>query len=347
MNLAIIGDFLSKPLSGIGKSTLETSVKLKDMGVDCSFLVTNPVNEAYSNYNPYLNILPKNSRTSSFDLIWGPAHRLPARNCSSLPMVVTIHDLVWKKFPETMNRRTLIGEHLCFSRTIKRADRIVCVSRNTESELHHFFPKTKGRTSIVYHGGEKGGSLDHSDAEDFILFVGTFEPRKNIKRLLIAFSQMSPRERQGLKLCLAGGLGWGAEDPRVTVKKLKLEADVDVRVSPSETELRGLYNKCKFLVYPSLHEGFGLPLVEAMHYGKPILGSNCSSIPEIAGNAGMYFDPQSTSEIKNGLSTLIRDKNAQIELSKNALARSANFLWSKTANNLKEVFEKAIFETKT
>jgi glycosyltransferase involved in cell wall biosynthesis len=183
---------------------------------------------------------------------------------------------------------------------------------------------------------------EHDINRPYFLFLGTLEPRKNLIRLLTAYSHLSDSIKDQATLVIAGGKGWGGIDINDTVDDLGLAKYVRILGYVDESILATLYAHALFLAMPSLYEGFGLPLVEAMVRGTPVLTSNNSSMPEVAGNAGLLIDPLDTQSIKNGLEELISNHNFREALADNARANVTRFNWDNAAKQLVSVFETAI-----
>ena len=176
----------------------------------------------------------------------------------------------------------------------------------------------------------------------YFLFVGTLEPRKNLIRLLTAYSLLSESLKDQAMLVIAGGKGWGGIDLNDTVSNLGLRKYVRVLGYVDETMLASLYTNALFLAMPSLYEGFGLPLVEAMVHGTPVLTSDNSSMPEVAGNAGLLVHPFVIPSIKNGLEKLIANHDLRRNLAGNTRENVTRFSWAAAAKQLVSVFEKVI-----
>lgn len=224
------------------------------------------------------------------DVFWSPRHHLPLILFFSkkIKKIVTIHDIVWKRHPETMSKPGLILENLLFIPSIKIANKIITVSRFTESELAKEFPFTAGKTvSIPLQSFISNCQLESIKPENtegkFLLFVGTLEPRKNLNNLLIAFHQIQ-LENNELQLIIVGKDGWGNINISTIIEKLKLSNKVKVTGFISDNELLSLYKHCEILVMPSIYEGFGLPALEALSLKRKVVVSKFNAISEIQGD---------------------------------------------------------------
>ena len=278
-------------------------------------------------------------------LYWGPAHRLPLFVPSDVPCVVTVHDLCWAKCPRSMRRVTRWLDRWLMGRAVGRASAVIAVSRATAEDLSRLYPHAREKTFVVYEGGsipsprraQKRPDRSRND-EGHFLFVGTFEPRKNLQRLISAYATALKHEQNLPSLVLVGGLGWGGVDVERMIAELDLGEKVRCLGRVSDDHLQRLYSDAVALVMPSLYEGFGLPLVEAMAYGKPLLTSSVASMPEIAGDAAVLVDPLAVDSIADGLLTLARDAELRQRLGAAALARAAEFDWAQAGRQTLSIF---------
>jgi glycosyltransferase involved in cell wall biosynthesis len=293
--------------------------------------------------------LPYWANRDNLDLFWGPTHRLPRFLSKKIARVVTIHDLVWKYAGTTMPRISRLVEQYLMPDAIRLADRIVADSHSTAEAIAGEFPWAKDRIRVVHLGTtafpEPSGFSalqDFGIDRPYFLFVGTLEPRKNLRRLLEAYASLDGEIRQQTLLVIAGGKGWGNVDLSAMVHTLGVTDSVRLTGYVSEGQLSTLYAHARFLAMPSLYEGFGLPLVEAMSFGVPVLTSSCSSLPEVAGDAGILVDPENIDSMASGLLQMLKDETLRNELSIRARVNAARFSWEKTARETMEIFDEAV-----
>ena len=265
------------------------------------------------------------------DLFWSPRHHLPVLSDRKIPTVVTIHDVVWKRFPQTMSKPTFLLEMLLMRRSIARARKVICVSEFTKSEVAFFWPEFAAKCRVVYSGAtsipdnpEKYPQAD----KPYILFVGTMEPRKNLSRLLRAYSNLVEKGIEE-NLVIIGSQGWGNEQLLSVIQSLNIQERVKLAGFVRDEELDYMYRNARCLVMPSLYEGFGLPVVEAMKYGVPVVVSDTGSLPEIAANAGTYIDPFSIDSIEGGLTSILIDETRYRAMSRAASDRAVQFSWKR------------------
>lgn len=174
----------------------------------------------------------------------------------------------------------------------------------------------------------------------YMICVGTLEPRKNHKRLLEAYSAIVETETRNCNLVIVGNRGWGTDDLKELIDVHKLYDHVYFLDNVSNDDLRALYSGALFCVYPSLYEGFGLPILEAMACGCPVITSNVSSMPEVAGKAALYVDPEDVDSIRRALSQMINDDNLRNGLARKGMARRVKFSWNLAAARVLDVLDR-------
>lgn len=294
-------------------------------------------------------VLPLWAQRDRVDVFWGPAHRLPFFLDHRIARVITIHDLVWKEMAKTMRWQTWMADRWLMQPGIAVADAIVADSTATANALKDQFPGCYEKLNVVYPGLTAiGGSSEPKSLSSFgidrsyVLFVGTLEPRKNLLRLLQAYASLPEAIRQELLLVLAGGQGWRLGDLKGHIADLKIESFVRFTGYVSDADLAQLYGSARFLAMPSLYEGFGFPIIEANAMGVPVLTSNRSSMPEVAGEAGVLVDPDDVLSIRDGLQSLATDTVLHASLAEKARSNAARFDWAESARQLEHIFEKAI-----
>lgn len=288
------------------------------------------------------------------DVYWGPAHRLPVAIPDRVACVVTIHDVCWARAPETMRPVTRVLDRVLMKRALARADRVIAVSHATASDLEAVSPQVRDKIDVVPAGfaplpaaGDLEEVLPGLHSTGYFLFVGTMEPRKNLPRLLRAYARAAVTSGAGFpELVIAGGQGWGGEDIAALAEHLELGGRIRFLGRVSDETLATLYAHALCLTMPSLYEGFGLPLVEAMAFGTPVLTSNVSSMPEVAGEAGVLVDPMSIESIARGLTQMAGEPGLRNALAANTKAQAGQFTWDLSAARTIEVFERAISSRK-
>lgn len=294
-------------------------------------------------------VMPLQARRDGVDLFWSPAHRLPSLLSPRIARVVTIHDLVWKHAGETMRPASRWLDATLMPEAVRLADRVITVSTHTAKDLLSEMPNAQGKVHPIPLGVSRLMPASSRESltslglnEQYFLFVGTMEPRKNLVRLLDAFARLPDILRHSAVLVIAGGKGWGGVDVATIAEKFGVQDRVRVLGYVSEEQLATLYTHALFLAMPSLYEGFGLPLLEAMSRGIPVLTSNCASMPEIAGNAGVLVDPHDANSISQGLSMFLGDDVYRRGLASRAMVNAERFDWVCAADETWRIFDEAI-----
>lgn len=278
-------------------------------------------------------ILPFLLKRDKVHAFWGTLQLLPIFKLS-IPTIVNYHDMNFLSAKQTM---TLLNywQHKLLSRfTLKNADKILCLSQNTQREIHAYRAFTKSKTSVIYPGANRNKIISKSlNYQNFILTVGTLEPRKNFSTLLKAYLKLKEEyPSYPYALILAGRMGWGDPNLALELKAGKYE-DLGVKFieNPSETELAYLYHNCIFFVFPSLHEGFGLPLVEAMIENKCCIASDIPVFREILDSQNDLLVP--SLEIDSWKKALLEMANRKT-LIRNPLISEKDWSWENTAQKI-------------
>lgn len=270
----------------------------------------------------------------AIDVFWSPYSQLPVLLPPRIRKVLTVHDVVRKRFPTTMTRGTLVIEALLTPLSLRIADHLVANSHFTRSEVMTFFPGTGCKIDVVYLASSlrTDGAMGPCQlSTPYFLFVGSFEPRKNIKRMLHAYVQYRTSCLSPLDLVIAGSDQWGEFRVSDFIQTNNLQSCVHLFRHVDDTVLRAFYAHAQALVLVSLYEGFGLPLVEAMQWGTPLIASNTSSLAEIAGDAALLVDPNDTDAIAEAFRRITKDEAMRSKLAHNAETRGQQFSWKQTA----------------
>lgn len=239
--------------------------------------------------------------------------------------VITIHDLTFKRFPELLQKETLLNLETTMQREVALADAIVCVSESTRQDLLRFYSVDPSRAITIHsgHGAPPAEETVEGLPSRYILFVSTIEPRKNLDTLLDAFEGL---EYDG-SLVVVGRVGWKAEATR---KRLNGPRVVHLDYLPA-AKLACVYRHAEAFVFPSIYEGFGFPLLEAMGHGVPAIAARSSSLPEIGGDAALYFSPSSAEELRAQLRRILDDRELREQLIARGRERVKQFRWSEAA----------------
>lgn len=295
--------------------------------------------------------LPPLLRHHDIDVYHGVCNfELPVRKMCRY--VVTIHDLVPLFFPELVPKKHLLFFKLFMKRAAQTADLIITDSEHSKRDIVQHFRIPEGKIRVIYLGYTLPSEdtddqqrlqdmlLRYGIAQPYLLFVGVIEPKKNLERLIDAFVLLQEESSLGKErqLVIAGGKGWLSDQLYRKVRDQQLEHRVLFTGFIPEKELSLLYRGAELFVFPSLYEGFGLPVVEAMSYGTPVVTSSVSSLPEIVGEAGMLVDPYEPSDICRGIRTVLSDTSLQAQMKEAGLAQARKFSWQRTAEETYNVY---------
>jgi glycosyltransferase involved in cell wall biosynthesis len=269
-----------------------------------------------------------------------------------IPAAIVVYDLVAFAEFGAAHRRARLNERLTLAPALRRAAGVVCISEATRAELVARFPAAEPKTGVVrLAAGDPFGRelapaaleavrVRHGLERPFVLALGTLEPRKNVPRLIDAFAALPPGLRGPRQLVLAGAEGWGAGPIRRAIERHGSMVRA-LGWIPDE-ELAALYRSCDAFCYPSLHEGFGLPVLEAMRSGAVVVAAGVPSLREVAGDAAIYADPRDTGAIRAALEAALDPNGRRAELSARARERAAAFSWDGAARGLLRELERCM-----
>lgn len=263
-----------------------------------------------------------------------------------IPAVPIVYDLTTFDPAMRPNRRSTLIERVTLGQAVRRSKRLLAISQATADALVARFPSAAGRIDVALLGPAPGhlnklGSDEREQLPDpgFVLAVGTLEPRKNLPRLVEAYRLLDRDLQRTHPLVVVGALGW---DTGPTLASLRSLGERCVMLGfISDEALEELYHRCAVFCYPSLGEGFGLPVLEAMAAGAPVITSNLSSLPEVGGEAAEYVDPHDVASIAAGLERLLTDERRRHRLAQAGPERAIGFSWERFAERTLEVLQRA------
>jgi glycosyltransferase involved in cell wall biosynthesis len=297
-------------------------------------------------------VLARRARARGVKVLHLPDHTYPAL-AARCPVVLTVHDLAFLKHPETFGRGRRMYKAALIRRSVRKAARIICDSDSTRRDLIELLgvsPSKIHRILLAAHprylrevsAAERERVLDrHALPPRFLLYVGTLEPRKNIGRLIDAYAALVRTVRPVVPLVIVGRPGWGGEALVRRVESLGLDEHVRFAGHVPVDDLPAIYQAAELLIYPSIYEGFGLPVVEAMASGTPVITSNRASLPEVAGDAAALVDPLSVDEIADAMAGLLSDRSLNAEFRVKGRARARLFSWERTARETAQAYQAA------
>ncbi len=297
---------------------------------------------------PYAMMFPKKKQLTHFFNYYIPPFVRGKK-------VVTVHDMVVKACPETVRKKTLWFLRRTLRASIRRADHIVTDSEFSKKEILKYYHVPKDKISVVYCGVDFDRFKPLEDKEllnkvkekyginkEYFLYLGTLEPRKNLVRLVQAYAEAKEGKEDFPCLVLAGGKGWMYEEIFHTVQNLGLEQDVLFTGYVADEEVSVLMAGAFAFCFPSIYEGFGMPVLEAMACGTPVLTSKDSSMEEIAGEETVLVDAMSVEDIIQGLVWLFEDAELRMKLSEQGLSKVKEYTWEAGAKQLMQVYEELV-----
>ena len=279
------------------------------------------------------------------DVLWMPVHNVPIFRRKKLKVVVTIHDLAFKIFPDYFPKKDLAKLNRLSDHSIRNADRLIAVSQATKDDILRFYPQISAeKITVIHHGfdcalfenessqSESGKILNSYElkAKSYLLYVGAIQPRKNLSVLISAFEKVK-LTRPDFKLILAGAPAWQAQATLDAIKASPCRDDIIVTGTLPFDELPALYRNASAFVFPSLYEGFGIPVLEAMASGAPVILANNSSLLEAGGDAALYFETEDCKDLHEKIESVLADKTLRESLIKKGKQHCANFSWEKCA----------------
>jgi len=291
------------------------------------------------------------------DVLFVPAHVVPLIHPRT---VVTIHDLGYFHFPQAHPPLARLYLDLSTRWNARVAAHVIADSQATKDDLMRHHGTSPDKITVAYPGRDENlrrvddpsaiGAVKcrHNITGDYLLYIGTLQPRKNLTRLIQAFSNLKslsdlrpPAFASDLRLVFAGGKGWLYDDIFAEVTRLGLESQVLFPGRVAEEDKAALLSGAKALVFPSLYEGFGLPVIEAMQCGTPVICSNTSSLPEVAGDAALLVDPLDVDALAQAMARLLDDADLRGTLIERGYAQAQKFSWAACAARVLAVFESA------
>jgi glycosyltransferase involved in cell wall biosynthesis len=293
--------------------------------------------------------IPVETITGPLDVFYSPDFVLPPTRRATRTLL-TVHDLSFLHCPEAFVPALRRYLEQVVPRSIARADRVLADSVHTRSDIVSLLGVPRDKVEVLYSGfparfqpEAEPGERERLQArygidQPYVLSVGTLQPRKNYLRLIRAFANLKPETlKPETSLVIAGGRGWLYED---IFSEAERHGDrVRILGFVDEADLPALYRSAVLFAFPSLYEGFGLPVLEAMACGVPVVCSNASSLPEVAGEAGLLVDPLDTDGLAGAMRRVLEDSGLRREMIARGVAQAARFTWERAARQLRDVFD--------
>lgn len=296
--------------------------------------------------------LPADWLTGPIDLFHSPDFVLPPVGAAR--SILTVHDLAFLLYPECADARLRAYLEKTVPRSVQRADYVVADSENTRNDVICLLGVPPERVTVVPGGVDPAfkpvtdparlaafrQSIGLDDDTPYILFIGVIEPRKNLMGLIEAFDILKSRRPLPHKLVVAGRRGWLSDATMERAERSLYRNEIIFPGFIPEGEIATLYSAAESFAFPSHYEGFGLPVLEAMACGTPVVASRASSLPEIVGDAGMQVDPDDAERLASALELLALNPEMRADFRERGLARAAQFTWDAAANVMLEVYRK-------
>ncbi len=290
-------------------------------------------------------LLPIETLIKKADLLFSPSNIIPLYLPKKVKVIVTVHDVRVKAFPETFSRNTRMYYNLIYSYLFKRANAVITVSEFSKSEILKYFPESEGKVYVIPNGinTQKFRFLNIPKKKQ-ILFIGAIAKHKNIKVIFESFSRIYKLIPH--KIVIVGSKDSGMPQDEEMFKLINSipQERIIFTGKIGDEEVINLYNESEVFIFPSLYEGFGFPVLEAMSCGCPVIASNRSSIPEVCGDAGILFDPENPEDLAQKILEVTQNENLAKDLIKKGLERVKSFSWEETSKMYISLMKKVIYE---
>ncbi len=292
-------------------------------------------------------IQPFEIRRAKLDLLHALAFAGP--RVISIPWIVTVYDTSFIRYPKSFNTPNRLYLTWAVRDAVRRAQHVIAISESTRRDLIEMFGAAPNKVSVVYCGTDPAFSPQRKNnlprpamPEKMILYVGTLEPRKNVARLVRAFAQAKRSAHLPHKLALIGARGWKHTDVDVAIEQENVRDDVILPGYVSSEDLPEWYRAAELFVYPSRYEGFGMPPLEAMACGTPVVTSNASSLPEVVGSAAIQVAPDDQAALTDAMVRALTDPGLREQMRARGLAQAAQFSWTRAANETVAIYRNVL-----
>ncbi len=365
MKIGVDASILAEPKTGVGHYVAETLQQMARQRPRWHFYLYAhvPLTCSPRGDNVIFRLLPAGSKITwmqytlpralaadDITLLWGGNYHLPLQP-GRQKKVLTVHDLVFRRYPFTLPLKRALHLRAALPLYINRADHILTVSQSSAQEIAAAYACPPEKITVtppaaraVFHeaaaGAFPGGPVhqDGAQAEGYLLYVGTIEPRKGIDTLMRALCLHSNEGGTFPQLILAGKIGWKAGPVMKQIKQETAGGRVRLAGYVPETQLAALYRHAALVIYPSRYEGFGMPVVEAMATGTPVIAGDCPALRETGGDAVIYVSPDDEVLLANAISKVLNDPDLQAEMIARGKQRAGEFSWQQTAEKTIQVF---------
>jgi len=370
MKIGLITDNIDKQSAGVGSYSKSLCNALLSIDKKNKYVF---IHNSFNNYykgkseiiiksanNPIFYFLrkfllfPLRLYKEKFDIVHDTYHFFPLLFNRKTKKVVTVFDIIPIVDPKNHRFASYVSHSLLLKWVIRRVDKVLAISDKTKQDLITYLNVPENKIVVTLLAADKQYcKINNSKLIDnvkhkygisspYILYVGTLEPRKNVPALLEAYAKI--KKKIPHKLVIVGKKGWKYKKIFETIDRLRLNDDVLFTGYVLNEDLPALYNGADLFVYPSFYEGFGLPPLEAMQCGCPVITSNTSSLPEVVGNGGIMVNPNNISELSKHMEMVLKNKNLRQKLIKSGLKQAKKFSWEKCARETLKVYEEVYRE---
>lgn len=293
----------------------------------------------------FFTALPQILKKIKIEIFFGTRHYLPPFN-PKIRYVALVHDLIPLRMPELFTKRHLSRFRIFTKVCRHQADSYIAVSQATKADILHYMKVPEEKIQVIYEGANPNFTPERDEAGiqetmerfgiegKYLLCLSTVEPRKNMLRTIQAYEQYVLKKELPYKLVIVGGKGWNNGEIYDYVKEHDLGGHVLFTGYVSNDDVKNIYANATLFIYASLYEGFGIPVLEAMQSGVPVITSNVSSMPEVAGDACVLVDPYQTEEIKNAIIKVLDSEKLQAEMKEKGIAQAKKFSWRKCSEEV-------------
>jgi glycosyltransferase involved in cell wall biosynthesis len=364
-----IGIYAVELISALLKISADDAFKL----FSCQTLGSGSSDQSFFSNEPFIKVFPSpnippnlmyflwyclkfpsiESMIGQVDIFHGLSNVMPPTKKART--VLTIHDLAFMRIPDAHTRLRVTLTPKFVRKSIAKADAILAVSEHTKKDIVELFGVDPEKITVSYNGVDHHRFLPIRDPSiikkvcqrygilrPYIYYLGTIEPRKNVNVLLKAFSQVNDRMGGCFQLVLSGKMGWKVDDLTKEIANMAARGNLIYTGYISDEDKAVLYNGAELFVYPSRYEGFGIPVVEAMACGCPVITTNVSSLPEVAGAAGMLVEPNNTEALADAMIKVLDSEDLRRRMAEASLIQAAGFTWQRTAEVTKRVYSKLL-----
>ncbi|MEA1909979.1 MAG: glycosyltransferase family 1 protein [Patescibacteria group bacterium] len=275
------------------------------------------------------------------DVYFSPTSLIVPALVFKIPVVMAVMDFVSFVLPQTHNTKARILEKIWMNRALQNSRHIISISDSTKKDATKLFEVLESKITTIHLAAslpKEVTDLKWNYSRPIILHVGTLEPRKNLKRLVEAFGVVK-KSQSSASLVLVGRWGWQSDQLKQAIKESEYTNDIHVLTNLDNTYTKSIYGEADLFVFPSLYEGFGLPPLEAMTLGVPVVASNSSSIPEVVGDAAVLVKPKSVPDMADKINLVLSDNNLQTNLKNKGLEQARQFSWGRTAEKTLSILE--------